>query len=260
MDFILDMSPKASEIAAACWTGEGMCFNKDLDQMVSLPVVIGGHMGYIVIVMLLKAFMKGRPAFECKAAMKLYNAIQVIASVLGVIFLAPYIANNVFNFNGEFNKEIEFWIFFHYCTKFLDFFDSFFMVLRHKSEQLSFLHVYHHLTIGLIWGLLLHAGVANGTAFFGAWINSLVHALMYFHYLWTSFGLKNPLKKYLTLFQMLQFSLCILQAVLVFPFDGNVPKPWACLQLGYHCTLLALFRAFYVRDRKKDKVRVGKKN
>ena len=247
------MGPTPSATAVKCYKEGGLCFNKEYNSLVSLEVVIGGHAAYIVIVMLLKAFMNGRQPFECKLAMKVYNTIQVVVSVAEVVSLGPFVANYVFNLNGEFNKTIEFWIGVHFLTKFLDFFDSFFMVLRNKSDQLSFLHVYHHLTIGLIWGLLLHAGIGNGTAFFGAWINSLVHALMYFHYLWTSFGLKNPFKKYLTLFQMFQFSLCILQAVLVFPLDGNIPKPWATLQLCYHCSLLALFRAFYIADRKKEK-------
>ena len=249
------MGPPPSKTAVDCYKQGGLCFNKEYNDLVSLEVVLGGHAAYVVILMILKAFMKGRPAFEMKGAMKLYNTVQVVVSVMETVALGPFLANYLFNLNGEFNATIEFWIGVHYLTKFLDFFDSFFMVLRHKSDQLSFLHVYHHLTIGLIWGLLLRAGIANGAAFFGAWINSLVHSLMYFHYLWTSFGLNNPFKKYLTLFQMFQFSLCILQAVLVFPFDGNIPKPWATLQLCYHITLLALFRAFYVADRKKEKKR-----
>lgn len=34
------------------------------------------------------------------------------------------------------------------ALQYLDFFDTVFIVLRKKDTQLSFLHVYHHATIG----------------------------------------------------------------------------------------------------------------
>lgn len=33
---------------------------------------------------------------------------------------------------------------------------------------------------------------------FGALINSVIHCMMYSHYLWTSFGFNNPFKKMIT--------------------------------------------------------------
>eukprot|EP00760_Papus_ankaliazontas_P037495 PhM_4_TR8474/c1_g1_i3/m.104063/K10244/ELOVL5; elongation of very long chain fatty acids protein 5 len=231
----------------------GLCFNKHLSPLVSLPVILGGHLFYIAAVVALKAWMATREKpFGLKGPMMLYNATQVVLSIIEVVALGPYLANYFFNLGGQFNAHIEFWVLVHFLSKFLDFFDTFFMCLRKKSEQISFLHVYHHLTIGVIWGLLLHNGLANGVAFFGAWMNSLVHALMYFHYLWTSLGFKNPFKKYLTMFQMFQFSLCIVQAALVVVVDTAFPFNWAVLQLTYHCTLLFLFNRFYKADRKKE--------
>ena len=114
-----------------------------------------------------------------------------------------------------------------------------------EDVQLTFLHLYHHLTIGMIWGFLLNDGVGNGAAFFGAFLNSAVHALMYFHYFVTSFGINNPLKKYLTQVQMAQFAMCIMHAMGVVALS-SFPKPWAILQLCYHCTLLGLFLHFYI--------------
>lgn len=40
------------------------------------------------------------------------------------------------------------WVF--YVSKILDFLDTVFMILRGKWEQMSFLHVYHHITIFLV--------------------------------------------------------------------------------------------------------------
>jgi hypothetical protein len=237
-----------------CTDKESMCFYPELNKFVSYEVLVGGHIAYLVVIYVLKTVMaKREKPIDPKIAMYIYNPLQVVLSSMQVIGLAPFILNYVFNLNGQFCGRIEFWIFFHYCTKFLDMFDSVFMCLRKKADQLSFLHVYHHLTIGFIWGLLLHHGVANGAAFFGAWINSLVHALMYFHYFWTSLGFRNPFKRFLTQFQMFQFCLCIVQAVLVFPFDRQIPVKWGALQLTYHCTLLYLFANFYQTDRKREK-------
>jgi hypothetical protein len=39
---------------------------------------------------------------------------------------------------------------------------------------------------------------------FGALINSVIHCMMYSHYLWTSFGLNNPFKKMITQAQLIQ--------------------------------------------------------
>jgi len=240
--------------ATSCNGRESMCFYPQFNWLVSWPALIGGHLGYLLIVFLLKRFMQGKSEpYSLKLPMMIYNLTQVALSSLMTIGLAPFLVNNFFNIDGHYCATIEFWVLVHYVTKFLDMFDSYFMVLRKKSDQLSFLHVYHHTTIGLIWGLLLHFGVANGTAFFGAWINSFVHALMYFHYFWTSLGFSNPFKKYLTMFQMFQFSLCILQAVLVLFFDKQISTPWAVLQLCYHMTLLYLFNNFLKQSNRAAK-------
>lgn len=82
---------------------------------------------------------------------------------------------NIFGFNMQITKEGEYFIFVHYLSKFLDLLDTVFICLKKKERQLIFLHVYHHATIGQIWGLLLYIGWGSGTALFGANINSFVH-------------------------------------------------------------------------------------
>ena len=57
--------------------------------------------------------------------------------------------------------------------------DTVFIVLHKSDSQLSFLHVYHHATIGPVWGWLLLNNYANGSVYFGAFLNSVVHAFMY---------------------------------------------------------------------------------
>merc|ERR1712228_140215 len=112
---------------------------------------------------------------------------------------------------------------------------------KKNKYQLSFLHVYHHSTIVMIWGYLLHSGVGNGTVRYGAWVNSVTHVIMYSHYLWTSFGLKNPFKRLITTWQITQFYSCIVHAVIVLCMEQVVPSRFAWLQSVYQMTMVFLF-------------------
>ncbi|RNF26734.1 elongation of very long chain fatty acids protein [Trypanosoma conorhini] len=237
--------------ATECRSDGSLCFYPMLNPFVSWPLLIGAHTGYIVVVFILQKWMQHRAALKVDKPMVVYNLLQIFLSAAMATYLAPSLKKGLFNLNGRFSPDIELWIFVHYCTKFLDMLDTVFMICRKKDDQLSFLHIYHHATIGFIWGLLLRHGMGNGTAFFGAWINSAVHLLMYSHYLWTSFGFRNPLKSALTKVQMFQFLLCILQALLVPFFDHQFTIQWSLLQLLYHISLFFLFLDFYMKSGKK---------
>ena len=69
--------------------------------------------------------------------------------------------------NSAYDEGTRVSVFVHYLCKYLDFMDTAFIVLRKKEEQLSFLHVFHHGSIGVVWGYLLHIGHGNGTAAWG---------------------------------------------------------------------------------------------
>jgi len=78
------------------------------------------------------------------------------------------------------------------------------MILGKSFRQISFLQVFHHATIGMVWGLVLDSGWGSGTVAWGAFINSVTHVLLYTHYFVTSLGFQNPLKKALFSFQQAQ--------------------------------------------------------
>ena len=96
-----------------------------------------------------------------------------------------------------------------------------------------------------MWGILLASGNGNGTARYGALINSVTHVFMYTHYLWTSYGRKNPFKALLTKWQITQFYSCFLHAVLVLTgvqyVETKVEGTLAWLQFCYHITMVYLF-------------------
>ena len=102
--------------------------------------------------------------------------------------------------------------------------DTIFLVLRKKWQQLTFLHVYHHSTMFVLWWIgvkwvpggsgntfqtvyvLVVSNSPSFTAFFAAMVNSLIHVAMYLYYALAACGPKVQKylcwKKYLTILQM----------------------------------------------------------
>lgn len=202
---------------------------------------------YLVMIVVLRKFMKGRTPYALIGPMKVYNTLQVALNVYmlyGLIVLSS--VNNIFGLNEKYTARLEYFVFVHYMSKFLDYFDTVFIILRGKEkQQLSFLHVYHHASIGMIWGTLLYIGHGNGTVGFVALINSVIHCMMYSHYLWTSFGFNNPFKKMITQAQLIQFGMCICHAVCVLAWEKILPRTFAWAQFVYHIQMLVLFGHFY---------------
>merc|ERR1711916_150596 len=66
----------------------------------------------------------------------------------------------------------------YYFSKCIEFFDTFAMVLRKKNNQVSFLHLYHHGSMFVIWWMGVK-WAAGGLSLFGPMMNSFIHVLMY---------------------------------------------------------------------------------
>lgn len=77
------------------------------------------------------------------------------------------------------------WIFTY--SKVIEFLDTVFMILEGRMRQVSFLHVYHHVSIFTYWFAILWAGPGSD-AYFSLAINSYIHVLMYGYYFLASFG------------------------------------------------------------------------
>ncbi|KAG8184335.1 hypothetical protein JTE90_005353 [Oedothorax gibbosus] len=102
----------------------------------------------------------------------------------------------------------------HTCLiKFIDLIDTVLFVLRKKANQVSFLHVFHHALMCMIitWAVRNIDSFAIGFYLgFAMSINTSVHVVVYFYYGVSALGpqMNKYLwwKKYLTLFQMCQFT------------------------------------------------------
>jgi len=151
------------------------------------------------------------------------------------------------------------WLF--YVSKLPEFVDTFLMVLKHNYRQISFLHLYHHSTIFVIW-YIVTLKAPGGEAYWSAMVNSGVHVVMYGYYfgtmLFTTGRIRNFLNKFkffITKGQMLQFACNCVQSL----YDLNIPVkpayPTGLIHLlfWYMLTLLALFGNFLIRNSRKPR-------
>ena len=227
----------------------GLIYFPDLDFLVASPILYGLPVMYLGTVMLLSRYMRNQKAWDLSRVMQIYNIVQIIlcAYMVQGLFQFP----NVFAINTERSARVEWFVLVHYLSKYLDWCDTIFMCLRKKEDQISFLQIYHHATISIVWGYVLSIGWGSGTVSYGAMINSVTHVLMYTHYCAAAVGLRNPFKRYLTMFQISQFWSCQLHAWIVafgtyqtfFPswHETVYPQHLASIQVAYHVTMIYLF-------------------
>lgn len=213
-----------------------------MNTLIHPSVVFGLPVVWLFAIYTLASYMTTRKAFEIKRFMKIYNVAQILVCGYMVWGMMSCIRiPNFFGIHTSFDEAGEWFVFVHYLSKYMDWFDTLWIILKKNRQQLSFLHVYHHATISMVWGFLLYSGVGNGTIRYGAWINSLTHVIMYSHYLWTSFGLKNPFKRYITLWQISQFYSCLAHAFIVRILESSACWEYAWIQICYQTTMVYLF-------------------
>lgn len=144
----------------------------------------------------------------------------------------------------------------YYISKFTEFFDTLFFLLRKKNQHVSTLHVIHHGCMPFsVWMGMKFAPGGHSTFF--AMLNSFVHIVMYFYYMVAALGPKYQKyiwwKKYLTAFQMLQFVAIFTHQFQLLFTDCNYPKGFM-VWIGLHGVMfLFLFSDFYKQAYSKRK-------
>ncbi|XP_017056971.1 elongation of very long chain fatty acids protein [Drosophila ficusphila] len=136
----------------------------------------------------------------------------------------------------------------YYISKFTEFFDTLFFILRKKNEHVSTLHVIHHGCMPFsVWMGLKFAPGGHSTFF--ALLNSFVHIVMYFYYMIAAMGPRYQKyiwwKKYLTTFQMVQFVAIFTHQFQLLFRECDYPKGFM-VWIGLHGVMfLFLFSDFY---------------
>jgi len=149
-------------------------------------------------------------------------------------------------------------VWWYYWSKFTDFTDTFFMVLKKKNNQITSLHVIHHAIMPMTsWIFLKYVGGGHSTFFM--FLNMGVHVVMYFYYLMSSLGpqVQKYLwwKRYITRLQLLQFVTFSLHGCLPLFSDCSYPTPAVVFILFLGVLFFGLFSNFYIQSyRQKEKL------
>jgi len=222
---------------------------------------------YLLTLAILKVVMKSLQPFEMKAWLMFYNVVLILLS--GYMFLEitrqiwllgySYHCNLIDHTEKGLGLAKVLYIF--YLSKFLELTETPIMLLRRKDNQVSLLHVYHHVSITLLWWFGIKF-IPGGEAFLGAWLNSWVHFWMYLYYLLAALGHQPFWKKYLTQMQMYQFGVNILYSFIALFLDqfnlSGCPYTEKERFAGvgmiiYMTSLLVLFMQFYQQAYKEQR-------
>lgn len=202
-------------------------------------------------------------SIKLKPVMRIYNLAMVLLSgymfTRGVMLAYQNHPGTVFCVpmaKGDAGHEMAqlVWIFTY--SKVIEFLDTFFMVMEGRMRQVSFLHVYHHVSILSYWFVI--SWLAPGSdAYFSLAGNSLIHVMMYGYYFLSSLGYSPWWKYYITKAQIFQFMLFCVQSIYV----GYIKTDKVCdfpniLSRGllwYMISLISLFLHFLITDQRRRK-------
>ncbi|XP_014260822.1 elongation of very long chain fatty acids protein AAEL008004-like isoform X2 [Cimex lectularius] len=136
----------------------------------------------------------------------------------------------------------------YYFSKFTEFFDTLFFILRKKNEHVSTLHVIHHgmMPMSVWFGVKFTPG---GHSTFFALLNTFVHIVMYFYYMISAMGPEYQKyiwwKKHLTTFQMVQFVMIFAHQFQLLFTPCDYPKSFMVYIALHGVLFLFLFSDFY---------------
>ncbi|XP_070513920.1 very long chain fatty acid elongase AAEL008004 isoform X2 [Cardiocondyla obscurior] len=214
-------------------------------------------LSYVYVVKVLgPKLMENRKPFQFKNTLVVYNLFQVIFSAWlfyeclmgGWWDQYSFRCQPVDYSNSPTAIRMVHASWWYYFSKFTEFMDTIFFVLRKKNNHVSTLHVIHHgcMPMSVWFGVKFTPG--GHSTFFGL-LNTFVHIVMYTYYLLAAMGPKmQPYlwwKKYLTAFQMLQFIAIMVHAFQLLFIECNYPKAFVWW-IGLHAVMfLFLFKEFY---------------
>jgi len=209
---------------------------------------------YVLIVKVIGPFlMRKREAYELKNCLIFYNAFQVVFSAWlfyeygrggwfhGYSFTCQPVDYST-NPMALRMLNVCWW---YYFSKFTEFFDTFFFILRKKHNHVSLLHVVHHgmMPMSVWFGVRFTPG--GHSTFFGL-LNTFVHILMYTYYMLAAMGYRIWWKKWLTGVQMVQFIFIALHSFqLLFYKNCDYPKAFVWWIGSHGLLFLVLFWGFY---------------
>lgn len=219
-----------------------------------VSLLIGSYLYFV-----LKAgpkWMETRQAYDLKPYIRLYNFSMVIFNAYLFYHASPYLNYGFYCWGC--NRALQPMVDesipvvrLVLISRFFDFFDTMFFVLRKKFSHVTFLHVFHHTVVPIGFWIGIKFAFFPVCCFI-PYLNLVVHVIMYSYYGLSTFGPKVQRylwwKKYLTRLQILQFLIALLHSLqpLYFP-NCTFPTIFVLGQTVGALLFLWLFISFYLQ-------------
>jgi len=166
---------------------------------------------YLIGLFVIPRVMKNREPYKLTSIVATHNLFLCLWSLLMFSAIAYHIAQFALQ-GGLFRVVCDpgyqlskgphmFWYYIFYLSKYYEFFDTLFQLLRKKKP--IFLHTYHHVTtLWLVWVTLTWSFSVQWSDITA---NAFVHVFMYYYYYLAEKGIQVWWKKYITKIQIVQF-------------------------------------------------------
>jgi phosphatidylglycerophosphate synthase len=206
-------------------------------------------------------YMKNKKPYQIEGLIIAYNILMVVLSAFFFFYggSITYLPGGKYSFicepvdysqKPEATKILQLgWWFL--ILKIAEFLDTVFFVARKKFTHISVLHVVHHSLV--VWGVWIGMkfGAGGHNAFF-PFINCFVHMIMYSYYCLAALGPKvRPFlwwKKYLTIFQMVQFVVALIHACFPLFIDCGYQPFFAYTLMANAILFYVMFHNFYKKN------------
>uniref|UniRef100_T1ILK2 Elongation of very long chain fatty acids protein n=1 Tax=Strigamia maritima TaxID=126957 RepID=T1ILK2_STRMM len=217
--------------------------------------------------------MQNRKPFEIRKAIVLFNVIMVFINLymhwqmwtLAWAFDYSWLCQPLDRSSDPRSLKIASISYLYYICKYVDWIDTLFFILRKKFSHVSALHIYHHTFMpSCAWFGARFMPGGHGT--FMCFLNTGVHVVMHTYYTLAAMGPKYQKylwwKRYLTMFQLVQFLLIILhggQVLFIYECGIDLPLEWGYYFGFQACIFIFLFGRFYIQTYTKP-VSIEKNN
>ncbi|XP_047354517.1 elongation of very long chain fatty acids protein 1-like [Vespa velutina] len=212
-------------------------------------------------------FMKNRKPYSLKTFIRCYDIFQIVINyyIVHKLLSAGWFTTIPLHcIPMKYGTDPDSIKLLHSCwwgflTKLIDLIETGIFVLRKKDQQISFLHLYHHISTVLVsW--LFGKNYSDGMSTFIPLINCSVHVIMYTYYFLSTFGpnVRKIIHRYkflLTIIQMVQFIIliCFISQIFLPSCDvDNFPAAIMILNLFIN---FFLFYNFYKKNYLAKKTR-----
>jgi hypothetical protein len=237
---------------------------------------------YYFIITFGQLIFKKLPAIKLNFLFQLHNLILTVVSGTLLVLLFEQVFPFIYQFGvlesicspQQWHQKIVVIYFLNYLVKYLEFVDTFFLVV--KKKKIIFLHSYHHGATALLCFIQLNGHTS--VSWVPILLNLGVHVVMYWYYFLAARGIKVWWKQWITRFQIFQFVLDLgFVYFTIYTFYAerysrrwgiNIPNWDTCHGTPFAaivgCSILSsylvLFILFYIRIYKKSGVKKTKEN